>query len=391
LAARGLLPEFTPATDAPVIASDGNALDLSSVFPRMFVRRHDHVTESDLSGDDTPLNDLSADVNKRTERYAAAYKELSALTAIFRAYVAAVHITRSNASVCSDLRSLGPLLESEKFTSRMPLYHPTELFITLVSFEYTNGRYRRLLTNRGSSLNGGIAIRARAYFEEALKIGVPTTITKIMNVQSALSREDASWQANGDWNFVALVLSPSPATGASGTPAPRASDPPAAASLGGRTQPQLLGQFGDWGAYTASSGRRKVCFALAKPVSAQAEPPNRPRDAAYIFIAARPADNVKNEVSVMFGYAFKPNAEASLEIGGSSFAMYTQSDSGWIKNLAEESRLVELMRKVAHMTVKGVSARGTTSADVYSLKGLAQALDRTAKECERFRNLGDDE
>jgi hypothetical protein len=39
------------------------------------------------------------------------------------------------------------------------------------------------------------------------------------------------------------------------------------------------------------------------------------------------------------------------------------------------------MRKAAQMTVKGVSARGTSSADVYSLKGLVQALDRVAQEC----------
>jgi hypothetical protein len=162
-------------------------------------------------------------------------------------------------------------------------------------------------------------------------------------------------------------------------PAQSAAKPSAPA--GGAGQPTLLGQFGDWGAYTASPGGRKVCFALAKPASSHTEPPNRPRDAAYVFIASRPADNVRNEVSVMFGYAFKPNAEASLEIAGSSFAMYTQSDGGWVKNAAEEPRLVESMRKASDMTVKGVSARGTSSSDVYSLKGLGQALDRVAQEC----------
>ena len=162
-------------------------------------------------------------------------------------------------------------------------------------------------------------------------------------------------------------------------PAQSAAKPPA--SAGGGAQPTLLGQFGDWGAYAANPGGRKVCFALAKPAKSQTEPPNRSRDATYVFVASRPADNVRNEVSVMFGYSFKPNAEASLEIGGASFAMYTQSDGGWVKNAAEEPRLVESMRKTGDMTVKGVSARGTNSSDVYSLKGLAQALDRVAQEC----------
>lgn len=153
------------------------------------------------------------------------------------------------------------------------------------------------------------------------------------------------------------------------------------AAVSGGSQPQLLGQFGDWGAYTANPGGRKVCFALAKPASAKTDPPNRPRDPAYVFISSRPADNVQNEVSVMFGYAFKPNAEASLEIGGSNFSLYTQSDGGWVKNAAEEPRLVDAMRKAGNMTVKGVSSRGTATTDVYSLKGLAQALERISQEC----------
>jgi invasion protein IalB len=61
--------------------------------------------------------------------------------------------------------------------------------------------------------------------------------------------------------------------------------------------------------------------------------------------------------------------------------MYTQNDGAWIKNAAEETRLVESMRKGADLVVKGVSARGTQSSDTYSLKGLAQALDRVGQEC----------
>jgi hypothetical protein len=61
--------------------------------------------------------------------------------------------------------------------------------------------------------------------------------------------------------------------------------------------------------------------------------------------------------------------------------MYTQADGGWVKNAAEEPRLVESMRRAPDITIKGVSARGTASTDIYSLKGLAQALDRVAQEC----------
>jgi invasion protein IalB len=146
-------------------------------------------------------------------------------------------------------------------------------------------------------------------------------------------------------------------------------------------QPQLLGQYGDWGAYMATPGGKKVCFALAKPAESQTIPANRPRDPAYMFVSSRPAEKVKDEVSIIIGYGFKPNSDATIDVGGMAFPMYTQNDGAWVKNAAEETHLVDSMRKGADLVVKGTSARGTQTTDTYSLKGLAQALDRVGQEC----------
>jgi Invasion associated locus B (IalB) protein len=162
-------------------------------------------------------------------------------------------------------------------------------------------------------------------------------------------------------------------------PAKPAAAAPAAAA--GAAQPALLGQYGDWGAYAASPGGSKVCFALAKPKTTKIEPAGRKRDPSYIFVSTRPADNVKNEVSVIIGYPFKTSSDATAEVGAVKFAMYTQNDGAWIKNVAEEARMVDAMRKGADLTVKGTSGRGTASTDQYSLKGLAQALEKIEQEC----------
>ena len=168
---------------------------------------------------------------------------------------------------------------------------------------------------------------------------------------------------------------------AKNTPAPAAAAPAPAAA--GGAEPTLIGQYGTWGAYTATPNGKKVCFALAKPSASKTNPPNRPRDPAYAFVSTRPAEKVINEVSIMIGYALKPGSESSLEVGGASYAMYTQGDGLWIKNAAEEERMVEAMRKAAEVTVKGMSAKGTETTDTFSLKGLAQALDRLAQDCRR--------
>lgn len=164
-------------------------------------------------------------------------------------------------------------------------------------------------------------------------------------------------------------------------PESKPAGPPAA--VAGGAEPTLIGQFGTWGAYSATPNGKKVCFALAKPSSSKTNPPNRPRDPAYAFVSTRPAEKVNNEVSVMIGYALKPGSESSVEVGGAAFAMYTQGDGLWIKNAAEEERMVEAMRKSADLVVKGVSAKGTETTDTFSLKGLAQALDKIAQDCRR--------
>ena len=84
-----------------------------------------------------------------------------------------------------------------------------------------------------------------------------------------------------------------PAKPAEAAPAKPATPP----NVGG-VKPTLLGQYGEWGAYTASPGGKKVCFAISRPTSAQTIPPNRPRNPVYIFISTRPADKVTNSLTV---------------------------------------------------------------------------------------------
>ena len=159
--------------------------------------------------------------------------------------------------------------------------------------------------------------------------------------------------------------------------APRAATPPAV----GGVKPTLLGQYGDWGAYAASPGGKKVCFAIAKPVSSETNPPNRPRNPIFMFISTRPTDKVVNEVSVIIGYPFKPGTEASVDIGSTDFALYTLQDGAWIKNAPEEAQMVDALRAGQSAVVKGTSAKGTQSTDNFSLRGLSQALDRVAQDC----------
>lgn len=152
---------------------------------------------------------------------------------------------------------------------------------------------------------------------------------------------------------------------------------PAAQAQG--ASPSLVGQFGDWGVYVGGGQSGKVCFALSQP--RERLPAGLNRDPGYIFISTRPGDSVRNEFSALLGFPLKEDADPSVRIGNDSFALYARQSGAWIRNVAEEARLIDAMRKGADLEMKSTSSRGNVTTDRYSLSGITQALDRVAQEC----------
>ena len=144
--------------------------------------------------------------------------------------------------------------------------------------------------------------------------------------------------------------------------------------------PVLLGSFGEWGAYaTDATGKGRVCYVLSRPK--ERAPKELKRDDGYIFISARPSENVHNEISFVLGFPTKDGSAGELVIGAAKHALVTKGTSAWLKNAAEDNSVVELMKKNKTMTTKTTSAKGNATTDTYQLAGLAQALDRIKKEC----------
>lgn len=145
-------------------------------------------------------------------------------------------------------------------------------------------------------------------------------------------------------------------------------------------KPSLVGTFGDWGTYVSQGAKSKVCYALGQPKVRT--PASVKRDGAYIFISSRPGEGVHNEVSVIMGVPLKEDAGGKAEVGSGSFALVAKGQNAFLKNAAEEGQFVgSLKKRGARLDIKITSARSGVVTDTYSLGGVAQAMDRVAKEC----------
>jgi hypothetical protein len=145
-------------------------------------------------------------------------------------------------------------------------------------------------------------------------------------------------------------------------------------------KPNLIGTFGDWGAYVAL-GKDRTCYVLAQPK--ERLPATLKRDPAYIFISTRPAEHVHNEVSIVEGFDVRTDGatDARAEIGKTSFDMVAKGSDLWLKDGTQEAQMITAMRKSGRLVVKASSLKGNLTTDTYSLDGLTQALDHVLKSC----------
>jgi hypothetical protein len=157
------------------------------------------------------------------------------------------------------------------------------------------------------------------------------------------------------------------------------SKPAAGGSTAGASAPVQVASFQDWGVYTSDTAKGKVCYALAQPK--ERLPKTLNRDPGYIFVSSRPSEGVRNEVSLVLGFAAKDGGEGTASVGPTGFALVTKGNAAWMKNAAEDATFVDALRKGQGLVVKVKSKRGNESTDRYSLSGAAQALDRVKKEC----------
>lgn len=142
----------------------------------------------------------------------------------------------------------------------------------------------------------------------------------------------------------------------------------------------------DWSVFVA--GSPKECYIVTPPSTSVARRDGQTvevqRGDVRLFVSFRPGEDVANEVSFTGGYPFRPGSTVRLDVGGRGFDMAPgEGDSGeWAwTDAAEDASAVAALRQGATATVTGVSSRGTTTIDTFSLMGFTAAVSDAEARC----------
>ncbi|MFO1032569.1 MAG: invasion associated locus B family protein [Hyphomicrobiales bacterium] len=142
--------------------------------------------------------------------------------------------------------------------------------------------------------------------------------------------------------------------------------------------PEKIGSFKDWEAYSYKADDSKVCFAFATPKKSEA---SRKADRGEIrFIVTNyPGRKVKGQISTVLGFTAKDGSGAALSIDDKAFTLYPKGDTAWAGT--DDAEIISAMKSGKGMVLKATSKKGTETTDTYSLAGISAALDAIDKAC----------
>ena len=140
-----------------------------------------------------------------------------------------------------------------------------------------------------------------------------------------------------------------------------------------------VGKFKDWESFVLSQDGNKVCFAQSTPLIRA--PKKLKRDPSRLFVTFRPAEKIKNEISVTNGYEFKIKAPVTAKSGKKKFDLFSKGRFAWIADSKDESRLISTMRKASRLMIIGNTDKGEQTTDHYSMMGFTKAYNTAKKSC----------
>ncbi len=142
---------------------------------------------------------------------------------------------------------------------------------------------------------------------------------------------------------------------------------------------KTIATSGKWTAYVYQEDAKNVCYAQSKPI--KSEGAYKSRGEVLLQVTNRPVEKASDVVSVVAGYSYQADSDATVMVGSRKFTFFTFAERAWARDTQTDKAVVAAMSKGASLTVQGNSSRGTPTVDTYSLQGFSAAYKAITDTC----------
>lgn len=139
----------------------------------------------------------------------------------------------------------------------------------------------------------------------------------------------------------------------------------------------------DWSVFVESDPTE--CWGVATPKETVNTRDGRvvaaTRGQILLMVFYRPSANAAGQVAFTGGYPFRSGSTVNVNISGNEFELFTEGEWAWPATTADDAKIVTAMKRGATAVVTGISSRGTTTKDTFSLLGFTAAVEDAEKRC----------
>lgn len=139
----------------------------------------------------------------------------------------------------------------------------------------------------------------------------------------------------------------------------------------------------DWSVFEETDPTE--CFGVSAPKeqvnTRDGQPVQVNRGETLLFVFYRPSQGVSGQVTFTGGYPFAGGSTVTMDIGGTEYQLFTEGEWAWPATPEDDNRIVEAMKIGASAILTGISGRGTTTRDTFSLLGFTAAVEEASRRC----------
>ena len=121
------------------------------------------------------------------------------------------------------------------------------------------------------------------------------------------------------------------------------------------------------------------CYIGSSPLKSDL-PETKKRGENYILVY-KIIGSEENIIQIEAGYKYNLNKKINVKIDNANYDFYSTEDSNETAWTNDDKKVIFAMKKGLELTLTGESARGTTTNDVYTLKGFTNAVNQLNQDC----------